>query len=345
MEKRMPRTGTLLTIVFAVVTAVSGIASAADVLETIVKKTKLDRSDRAKIETEVAVRVKKFMDAADKPRRRRNARDSLIATSKVSGATAAGLDAYAEACADELTSPLLHKDLAPALDAVNILVSIGNQNTAEALARGLSSEHVAVRYAAAAGIQPLHKALAKRRKACRNVLRALGRACTTERHELVLRESYRALNFNADVANFGLTDEAAGTLVRIFSGRLDQLSSGSRDEWKDTEGYVAAADCYAGASPALQKALIRQMVDFLALHVDRYLDDDIATAYLPTLRKTVQSLEKSLHAMMRVSKVDSPTKTVGAAIRRKPGSRSTREARAALADLDALLKRPPWNLP
>lgn len=341
----MPPRACWFTAILVLVTATTPAAVSADVLESVVKKAKLDRADRAKIEAEITVRVKRFMDAAGNPRRRRNARQELIATSRIPGATSAGLDAYAEACADELNGPIHNKKLMVALDAINILVALDNQNTAAALARALSSEHVSVRYAAADGIRALHKTLAKRRSACRNILRALGRAGETERHELVLREAYRAINFKADVANFQSTDEAAQALARVFAARSEQLSKGSHDEWKDLEGYIAAADCYADANPDTQRELIRHLAHFLTIHVERYAAPDLADAYLPTLRKTVRSLEKSIHGMMRTSKVSPPGKTVSAAIRKKPGNRSKRKARAALTELNALLKREPWNLP
>jgi len=329
----------------AVTAVMTSTAAAQDRLRSIVAKKALTRQDRAVIKTEVADRARKLVDAANNSAARRKAIDKLVGTSKLAQASKAGLDAYAQACAGELSPLMVDDELGVALGAVLTLVALDNPNTADALSVGLRSQHQAVRFKAAKGLRALHKGLAGRRQTCRTVLRALGRAGAKEKVEAILREIYGAIHFSADVSNFRYADECAAALSAVYDGRLGLLSSGSRDEWKDAPSYALAADCYAKAKPAQREKLIRQMFRFLSLYVDRYCDDSTAKEYYPTIARLIGDAEKVMRQMMRNSKVTPPSDRLSARAKpSKPNATSKQQLRSALAALKAVLAKPPWNL-
>ncbi|MFQ5430850.1 MAG: hypothetical protein ACE5E1_11125, partial [Phycisphaerae bacterium] len=298
------------TIGLAVIVAVSPPLFARDVLKRILTQDKLTAEDRATIEAEVEQRAYLLADAGADEQRRQSARDALIAPIRIPKATKVGLAAYAQACADELSILVTSAKLDLAFDATLVLVALDNPRTADALALALLSDHGAVRYRAARGIQLLHKDIAKDRGAVRTVLRALGRAGASEKSEAVLRMLYAAIDFNADVPGFKHADECAKALNAVFAARIKQLGNGSHDEWKDEIAYGAAAACYAKASPSQQKELVRHMAAFLTHHVDRYYDTQTAGSFRPTLARLIAAAERSLRAMMRSSNVQPPSQRV-----------------------------------
>ena len=329
----MVRKWCLMTAVMAAVVAVAGLASARDVLEPIVKKPKLSDVDLAELRSEVAQRAKKLADTGEDAERRKAAVAELIATSKIKNASPAGLDAFALACGDELSSLVTHRQRGVARGAVRVLVVLDRVHTANALARALHSEHPEARFTAARGLHALHRAIAGQPATSRTVLRALGEAGAREKDELVLREIYRAINFCGDVPNMLQADESAKALLKVLTSRVDQLAGGSRDEWKDRLAYKAALDCFAKASPTQQRALLNGMAGFLSGLVDRYGDKGTSKAFLPTLRELVAEAEGALHKMMRAANLNAPADDILSVVKRKPSSKTRKQAKDALAEL------------
>ncbi|MCG8404399.1 MAG: hypothetical protein MI923_04280 [Phycisphaerales bacterium] len=329
----------LVISVMTVLSVMSSVTFARDTLESIIKKSKLTDNDVIRIEQEVADRAKKLAEAGKKSERRKQAREVLLATVRINKASQAGLTAYAQACDSELGNLVTNSQLTVAFDAVLILVDLDSSETAKALARALLSEHPAVRYRAARGIQMLHKKIAVSQEASAMVLRALGRSGAMEKDEHVLRMIYEAINFHAGVRNFQHANESARALNEVLAGRVNQLKAGSRDEWKDKAGYEAAVDCYSGATPDQRRTLIKHMVRFLNNHLDRFFHEETAKRYLKTLKRHVKDVEKAIHEMMTESKVNPPSNLVGDHLRSKPSSKTERKARDAMAELtDALNK-------
>lgn len=342
----MPRQWLFVPAVVLAVTAVSPRALAQDPLETIVTKRKIDNRDRATIETEVALRAKRLIDAGTDDDRRASARERLTTTCHTKGATTAGLDAYAGACADELASLTTSEAFEAGFDAISVLVELDNANAAPALAVALKSPHAAIRYRAARGLQRLHKKLAKSREACREILRALGDAGAAEQQEVVLKMIYEAIDFGADMQDPDLADGCARALDAVFGRRLAELKAGRRNETTDLRGYQAAAGSYAAAGAAQKTRLIGHMAGFLTHAVARYFAEDTAEDYLPTLAELISEAENVIHAMIKASKKREPSKRIGDVTKgRRPTPKMEQAAQAALADLKAVLKGDPWNLP
>lgn len=335
----MQRSRCLSMIVLVVISAMSDAALARDKLESTIKKEKLSRRDRSEIETEVQTRAKKLAEAGDNSSRRKDARDALISTIRIKKASQAGIIAYAQACGDELANLVTNSKFEIALDAAIVLVELANNQTAKALARALLSEHPAVRYLAARGIQQLHKDLAASQEDSVMVLKALGRAGASESDAIVLRMVYNAINFHADVQNYQFADDCARALNEVFATRTERLKNGSHDEWKDEMGYSAALDCYAKATRAQQRELIKHMVEFLKNHLDRYFDQETAQSYLRTLKSHVKEVESAIYRMMEASSIQPPSNRLSNLLRRNPTAKMESEAKAALAELTTLLER------
>lgn len=319
---------------------------AQDVLEPILKSGTISGRQRATMEAELSQRIKRFAEAGANESRRVEARDRLIRPAQAKGASKAGLDAYAEICADELrpvvTNPLF--DLAQ--DALHILSALDNANTAPAYAAALESSNAAIRLIAARGIQSLHKKLADRQSACEDVLAALGRAGAAERNEHVLRVIYQAVNFPAAVPKFKYADAAAAALNTIFASRLQQLAGGSRDERRDVLGWAAATDCYGGAGVDQKALLMRNMAGFLQTIVDRFFDPDTGEEAYPALAAAADQIEKVIYELMKASKVPPPTQRVAARLKGRISDRNKArsEVQADLKALMAILQKDPWNL-
>ena len=341
----MLKRGVMVATLIAVTAAMTSAAAAQDRLKSIVTKQKLTVDDVARIQAEVATRARKLAEAGKDPRRRKATRDRLIGTSRIPKATRVGLDAYAQACDEELSPLVMDDDLNVALDAILVLEALDNAKTADALAQALSSPHEAVRYKAARGLELLHKEIAKQADACRTVLAALGRAGAVEKSEPVLRMIYRALHFSADVPNFRYAHECAAALNAVYAGRLRRLRQGSRDEWKDAPSLAIAADCYANATADQQRELVKHLAAFLAHDVDRYCDNSTAEEYYPTIAGLVADVEKILRRMIRDAGATPPSDRVSAHVKpSRPDARMKRDARAAVKSLKAVLAKPPWNL-
>jgi len=319
---------------------------ARDVLATIVTQSTLSGRDKAKITSEVTQRVKELVEAQSDPARRKDARDTLVATTRVKNTSPAGLAAYADACAGQLGGLVTNAQLEPALDAILVLVAINHVNTTNALATATLSPHAAVRYRAIRGIQLLQPQLAKDERACRSALRALGRAGAAEQDEFVLRITYDALDFRSQVSDFRFAKAGAEALNTVLASRLDQLRDGSGDAWKDVSGFAAAENCYPKAGQAQQSLLVLNLAGFLTVLVDQYCDRATSRRSLVGLKSVVQKAEGALRNMMQASGVTAPSNRLSEILStKKAGSKSKKEARAALVELRALLKKAPWNLP
>ncbi|MBN2561732.1 MAG: hypothetical protein JXQ75_12460 [Phycisphaerae bacterium] len=334
---------TVVVAVTVALTAARGPALAEDQLAETVKKEQITNRDRAEIKGEVVERVKDLAGAGTDQDQRERRREKLISTARTPGASKEGLDAYAEACAERLADVTTSDPWQTGFDAIWVLEALDNVKTAEALATGLKSAHSAVRYRAAKALCGLHGRLSGDAPAFRSVLRALGTAGAQERQEVVLRMIYKAIDFDAAVKDGPLADECAKALNSVFAGRLQQLRAGKRNETIDEAGYEIADACYPGASAAEQKELIRHMAQFLRHAVGRNFSEDTAEGYRPTLAELIGKAERIIHKMIEASKGRVPARTVSDAL----GSRTEAEqaARDALAELMAVLRGDPWNLP
>jgi hypothetical protein len=332
-------------VVFALMAATAPVF-AEDQLAEIVKKSKIDARDRARIETKVKARAKKLSDAGSNAGKRETARAKLIETAKTEAASQVGLDTYAEVCAAELARLTTHEVRETAWDAVYVLDKLNNANTAVALATALRSRHADARYTAARSLRALHGQLARKPRVCRTVLRALGVAGAKEKQAPVLRAVYEAIDFGVDGGSARLANDCAAALNKVFEGRLERLAAGERRDARDALGYKAAATCYGAASMAQKKLLMKHMAGFLTHAVDRCFAADTADGHRPTLIREVKQVEDPIHAMIGASKKRPPSNSVHEALQ-GGGSAQRREraARAALSDLMTILRGDPWNLP
>ncbi len=345
----MPRQRLLAPAFVILVMVAPGAALAQDRLAAIVKKKNIGRSDRARVDAEVAERVKGskgLISAGTDKDRRESARQKLIATAQTPAATSAGLDAYARACAKHLAGLTSSERRETAFDAVWVLIELDNMHTAEALATALKSPHADVRFRAARGIELIHDRLGSNESACRRVLEALGKAGASEKQAPALMMIYQTIKGCAGGTSPAIAEECARAINAVFESRLRQLDAGKRNETIDQAGYEAAAACYSAASADRKTELVKHMARFLTHSVNRYFDPDTAPGYRPTLAKVINNAEGNLRGMIEASGKQAPDQLVGSALRgQRPTTSMEQSARAALADLEAVLQAPPWNAP
>lgn len=283
--------------------SVSASALAQDSAAPYMKLDKLSRSQVAALEAEVAQRVRRLPDAGTDLDKREEARARITRTAAIEGATQAALDAYAKICADELTPLLDHEVFETASDAVMVLAALDNENTAEAIGRGLRSRHDGVRLMSARAIQKLQPRLATDATRCRAVLRALGRAGERESDAHVLRVIYAAIDFKRAVRNFKYGANSAEALAQVFQTRVNRLSAGSRDELNEEEAVDVAVRCIADAQSAVKTKLTDEMMAFLGHALSRYFDPDTAPEYFPTLERLIVRMEEAVYAMAKATDV------------------------------------------
>ncbi len=323
-----------------------GVVASADPLATYVQKETIDRADMATIETHVKQRVRALVEAGKDAADRRRAHDTILETAQNRKATPAGLSAYAEAVASELSNAALNSDrFEVAFEGVIILSEMNHPNVASALAQALHSPHAAVRYRAATGLKALHEQLAKEGGAVGSILRSLRLVGAKERDELVLRAIYEAVDFCSDNASFSRANEVAEALDEILSSRLTQLENGARDEWRDEAGIVAAGAAYPSASPSQQQRLIGLIYRYQNNLLERYRSPDTASEYLRTLRRLAKVSDQVLARMMQASKVTPPSQKLEDALKPKPTDASIKAAEAVLAEVKSRLAGEPWKIP
>lgn len=322
----------------------SSVSAQQDVLASIIIKPKIEARDAAQIRTQVEERVRRLAQAGSDADRRQEARDRLLATARVKGATAAGLEAYAQRCADSLGDLTVSEKLENAFDAVWILVDLNHINTIEALAGALRSQHAAVRIRAARGLQQLHAALGKEPAACRSALRALGQAAAEETQEVVLRVFYDALDLSAEAAKPEIADECGRAVATILESRLLQFESGKRNETLDQPLYELAARCYGNASAQTQARLVQQTFLIARHAVARYYDADTHQDYHAPLAGLIGGMEASLHTMMKAAKVKVPDRGLADVIKKTGKPKDEAVARKALGDLRDALQAGSWGL-
>jgi hypothetical protein len=320
-------------------------ARAQDRLADILKKPQLTRQDSATIEAEVSQRARKLADATSASDRQA-AREKLVKTAQVPGASARGLSVYAEACAAELRGTLDADELNLALAGVLVLSELGQASTVDALALGLESKHAAVRLVATRALAKLQPKLRGDAALVARVLGAAGRAGAKETDEHVLRAIYELLALLAAVNDGAVPDETAKALNQVLEQRTRRLASGGRDEARDEPAFEIATACYAKASPPEQAGLAANVYSHMTHCVDRYFEEDTAPEYLPTLNGLIQRAEKTLSSMAASAGQKPPIKRVSDAIKGAGAGRSKQEAaaRAALEGWSNLLRGEPWQL-
>ncbi len=340
----MRRLRLFLPILLVIASAIGSPARGQDGLAGIVQKSSIGKSDRATIRSEVVQRANKLQKATPDPDRRASARKKLIQTAQTDGISAAGRDAYAQVCGEELAGLTTHARWQTGFDALDVLIALDNAHTAPALAAGLQSRHEVNRYRAAFGLHQLQNKLGKNSDR-RRILRALAEAGAAETQEIVLRRIYQAIDFSAAATNADLADACARALDTVLSSRLEQLRNGKRNETADTLGYAAAARCYAAAGASRQKMLISHMRGFLGHAVDRTFAADTAKTYRTTLAGLIRRCEDVIRGMIEASNQRAPGSRVGDAFKKGSQRKKERNARTALAALDAVLGGKPWRLP
>ena len=318
------------------------IAKAQDI-GTILKKPAISAVDRGVLETELGQRVKRlFGNAAALTAT--DARTKLVQPTKEKDVTKAGLDAYADVLAGELDRYVGQPEFNQALVATLVLKELESVKTVDSLVTALKSPHRAVRFAAVQGLQALRPRFKDDETVAGSVLTALGKAGADEKDEQVLRRVYETLNFKTVAAEFKFNDQAAAALSEIFAARLRQLAGGMRDEYRDEEGYAAAASCYPGASPARQAALIGALYGFLRISLDHYFDSDVPPEAVPVVIRRIQRLEKAIGDMISASK-GTPPRSIAERLKSGDRQKQEKEARAGLEELHGILKGEPWKLP
>jgi hypothetical protein len=204
----------------------------------------LTKDDRAKIEVEVIRRAQKLRDATTEAQRK-DAKDALIETVQIAGATPAFVEHYSNECGTQLAGLTGNERRELAIDAALILVTIDHEATADGLAAALASPHPGVRYVAVRGIQKLGKRLKTSSRAAA-VLAALGTAGATESNEVVLPRIFQAIS-GVD-AKFN--KEAAGAWATVIQGRVAQLTGGGRIQDFDISGVKSVSRVRVGSESA-----------------------------------------------------------------------------------------------
>lgn len=318
-------------------------ASGQDSLADIAKSAQITARQRATMEAELSIRVKRLKDAGSNSSLRAEAKERILRTAQTAGASRAFLDAYAEICANELTSLITGDALEPAAEALLILMDLDNAATSDALVEGLGAKHASVRLMSARAIQRLHGKLSGDGGKSRAVLRALGRAGAKESDEFVLRVIYQAIDFKASAKSFSAAD-AAEALVTVFDARVQSLASGSRDELKDEAGIEVAARCYADAKPGDKARLIGSMSAFIDNALTRYFDPDTAPEYLATLSRMTTRIEEAVRDMAKASGVNLSCDRLKLNPRASDRMKQEPDARKVLDCINKALSGNPWNI-
>lgn len=332
--------------VVAIVVWASGTARAQEALDDILKKATLTPADRATLEADVSQRLKGVFGATGGPTIN-NARERLVKPAKGKDASKAGLEAYVEFASGELQQYVGGNDVNAGLTAVATLEELDHPKTADVLVGGLSSKYPGVRYVTTRALAALRPKIKDDPAISASVIAALGRAGAVEHDEQVLRRIYSALNFKAAGADGKLEGKIAAGLNEVLSARARQLASGSHDEFKDEEGILTAAACYAGAPGGEQAAMMDSLFTILNSAVNHYLDPGTAAESLPAIGRLAQKLERSIYDMIRASKASPPGKSVSELFKTAPTDRQKlgKEARAGMEELRGVLRGDPWKLP
>lgn len=323
-----------------VLLAIHGRATAQDPLADIMKSPEINARQRATMEAEVSLRVKRLKDAGSNGPLRDEAKERLLRTATAEGGTKAAQDVYAEICANELTGLIGGDAFETASDSVLVLMELDNPATADALIEGLGSKHAGVRLMSARAIQRLHAKLGTRSRA---VLRALGRAGAKETDEYALRVIYQAIDVKDDVKNFKAGDSAEA-LAMVFAARVAQLNAGSRDEMKDEVGVEAAARCYEDASAADKSRLIGAMNTFLEQALSRYFDPDTAPEYLATLARFIARMEEVVRDMAKASGVELSCDRLKLNPRASDKKKQQADSQKVLDCINQALSGDPWKI-
>jgi len=332
-------------VVFAAAATWPSAAHAQDRLASIITKAKLTGADIAQIEAVVPERARKLSEAGANEKERTRARDSLLSTPKTQGASKAGLDAYAEACATSLGPLAASETFAIGFETVDILTELDNANTAGALTKGLTSPHPAVRYKAARALRLLHGKIKNDGAKCKEVLDSLAVAGATERDAIALAAIYEAFNFYPNAADFKFGADCAAALNKLLEGRLKRLRQGGLDESQDLPAFDLAAACQAAAQEEERLQLVHNLTPFVTHAVRRYLDGQTSDDSLQSLSTTVKRMEGCLHTLIKASNKSVPKASLAEELASKAAPDKKREAvRSALDELMTTLKGEPWNL-
>lgn len=321
-------------------------ARAEDKLANIVKKQDLTSEDKARIDQEVEDRAKRVVDAADKsPSDREDARNRLLDTLSVSGASDPALNYYADRCAHHLGVLLLSNSRPAAEDAAMVIRAVGRPETAKALITGLRSPFESVQYHCAVGIKNLHQQIGGDRSLASDALQVLGDVGAKTNSEILLRVIYEAIDFAGAIPNFPLSDQEANALTQVMKARLERIELGSQDELKDSAGYKAAFDLgKTKTSVEAKRELLKVLAGMLDAHARRYGNRETYRDYLPTLRRLVEELERAIGALLQSEQTNMPSQTLSDVVKERPNASRAREAMAAVDDLRRVLKQPPWSI-
>ncbi|MFO0973713.1 MAG: hypothetical protein U1A27_09785 [Phycisphaerae bacterium] len=223
--------------------------------------------------------------------------------------------------------------------------------TREALVAALSAPQSAVRYAAAAGLERLHPALARPAE-FEPVLHALGQAGVAESDPLALKQIYRALDMAGSVKEFAGADAAAEALLTILNARVTGVASGARSLEADLPGFAALADTAPlMKDAALRTRLVQIAARYLLAVANRYVELGPAGGGA-ALAGPAESIERALEALVRAAQSDTAMPAggarVSARIRAKADAKAVRESLAGWIGAEGkpgALNAAPWRLP
>lgn len=335
-----------LVVAFCAAAAMPSIARAQSSLEGLLKKTSLNREEKATLEAEVKNKVKQLVDAPN-AQALGDRRDFLLKLTRTSGMTPAGLAALADAAADPLQYVAAAEVFDAAYAATLVLVELKHASAVKPMVAVLASEFPAVRYLAARGLKGAMPVLQASAADLTAALDGLAQRGAKERDPIVLRAIYDAIDLHAAGVNTKYGDACAAALAAVFRGRQGALIAGSRDESKDLRGIAASSACYEKAAEDGRVQLAAAMAGLLDHCVNRYFDPDTSTEARPGLADIAAEQEKALRQFIKASGVKEPGKTVAAVLKSQSADLAKQEAdaRAVLEEIRKILRGDPWKLP
>jgi len=317
---------------------------AQDPLESLAKKATLTRQDKGVLDTEVRQRVDRLTEGGP---RLEEARDRILRSIRLAGATKAFREAYAEACAKRLTGVPNNDNQDVALAATLILLELEDPGVVETLVGAFRSEHAGVRYLAVKGVMKLSPLITNDQAACAAVLSGLGRAGALERDRIVARTILEALNSKPAGGPFKCGAAGAAAVNEILAAWV-QRPAEIRPEAPLARLLCEAGAAYYGVAGAEEQAkMIGRFYDLLTRATARALDPAAGSDSAASALRLVEVIEGTILGMVNQAKAKPPSRRVADAV--KDGAadpqKADSEVRSSLAQLRSVLRGPPWNLP
>lgn len=312
-------------------------------LDALVTKPQITRQDRGVLNAEVAQRVKRLNEGGPKLD---EARERILKPARTSGASKAFLEAYAEACAKELSGTPNSDDFDLALAATLILLDFDQPGVVEPLAGALSSKYPGVRYLAIQGLRKRTRWYADNQELCSTVLKSIARAAAAERDPLVARPLFAALVVRPASGDFKHAALGASVVAEVLDSTMQGSAEDRGDEQIIRSLCEAAAAYYPAARPEDRAAMARAVLELLRRSAARVFDPT-AEAQAAAATRQAELIEGTLLEFMNQSKATPPKRKVSDALkgRAADSAKAEAEVRVGLAELKKVLQGEPWNLP